>query len=169
MMISIDSVSVTVAIASGPSFDTQKMSATANTDSITISSTIGTASSRMARPSGRDVKSWRAPRSDSRTSDKNPSPPGATTSGDAAAVSGEVIEVASFTSTTNDRPPDRQRRAKKLAPEGQAALDRALFFRDLASRLAPLPRRIVVGVGRFLGRADALGHVAQVDADARPR
>jgi hypothetical protein len=55
MMISIDSVSATVATASAPSLDTQKMSATANTDSITISSTMGTASMRIACRSGRRV------------------------------------------------------------------------------------------------------------------
>ena len=33
---------------------------------------------------------------------------------------------------------------------------------------SPLARRIVVRVGRLLRRADRLGHVAQVDADARP-
>ena len=35
-------------------------------------------------------------------------------------------------------------------------------------RRAPLARRVVVGVGRLLRRARRLGHVAQVDADARP-
>ena len=54
-MISIDSVNTTVATASAPSFDTQKMSASANTDSMTISTTIGMASSRIARRSGRLV------------------------------------------------------------------------------------------------------------------
>ena len=54
-MMSIDSVSITVATASAPSFDTQKMSATANSDSINISSTMGTASSKMARGSGSRV------------------------------------------------------------------------------------------------------------------
>src|SRR6476469_10487501 len=91
MMISIDSVSMTVAIASGPSFETQNTSARANTDSITISSTIGTASSMMARPSGSDVKSCRAPRSDSATSDQNPSRLGGAMSGDTVAVSGGVM------------------------------------------------------------------------------
>ena len=58
-------------MASAPSFDTQKMSATANTDSITISSTIGMASSRMARPSGIAVRSRRDAASASRTSGQN--------------------------------------------------------------------------------------------------
>ena len=47
-----DSVSPTVATASAPRRPTKKMSATANTDSISISSTIGTASSTTARPIG---------------------------------------------------------------------------------------------------------------------
>jgi len=44
-----DSVSPITATASRPSRDTQKTSTTANSDSITISRTIGTASSRIAR------------------------------------------------------------------------------------------------------------------------
>src|SRR4029079_3242998 len=93
MMISIDSVNITVAMASAPSLATQNTSATANTDSIAISSTIGTASSRIAWPSGSDVKSWRAPRNDSRTSPQKPPGLGAAISGDtvAAEVSGGVI------------------------------------------------------------------------------
>ena len=50
-----DSVSPITATASRPSRDTQKTSTTANSDSITISSTIGTASSRTARLSGSAV------------------------------------------------------------------------------------------------------------------
>ena len=50
-----DSVSPTVATASAPSRPTKKMSATANTDSISISSTIGTASRITARPIGASV------------------------------------------------------------------------------------------------------------------
>ena len=50
MIVSIDSVSPTVATASAPSRDTKKTSVTAKTLSIAISSTIGTASSRIARP-----------------------------------------------------------------------------------------------------------------------
>ncbi len=46
------------ATASGPRCETQKMSATAKTLSSTTSSTIGTASSRIARPIGPSVKSW---------------------------------------------------------------------------------------------------------------
>src|SRR6266480_48129 len=57
-MVSIDSVSPTVATASGPTWPTQKMSTTANTDSISISSTIGTASRMMARPIGPEAQSW---------------------------------------------------------------------------------------------------------------
>ncbi len=47
--VSIDSVSPTVATASGPRCETQNTSATAKSDSITISSTIGMASSTIAR------------------------------------------------------------------------------------------------------------------------
>ena len=50
-----DSVSPTVATASAPSRPTKKMSATANTDSISISSTIGTDSRITARPIGASV------------------------------------------------------------------------------------------------------------------
>ena len=53
--VNIDSVSPTVATASGLTCATQKMSTTANTDSITISSTIGTASRMIARPMGPEV------------------------------------------------------------------------------------------------------------------
>src|SRR5216683_551859 len=69
-MIIIDSVKPTAAVASGPSFDTQKMSATAKIDSMLISRTMGTASSTIARPRGIWVKSGRDPRSDSRTRDQ---------------------------------------------------------------------------------------------------
>ena len=51
----MDSVIPTVATASAPSRDTQKTSTTANTDSSTISSTIGTASRMTARPIGPSV------------------------------------------------------------------------------------------------------------------
>ena len=67
MTVSRLSVRPTAAMASAPSFDTQKMSAIANTDSITISSTMGMASRKTARPSGSAVRSWRDPRSASRT------------------------------------------------------------------------------------------------------
>ena len=70
MITIIDSVSPTAAVASGPSLETQKMSATAKMDSIPISRTMGTASNRMARPSGILVRSGRDPRSDSRTRDQ---------------------------------------------------------------------------------------------------
>ncbi len=44
-----DSVSPTVAVAFAPSRPTQKMSTTAKSDSSTISKTMGTASSKIAR------------------------------------------------------------------------------------------------------------------------
>ncbi len=57
-----DSVSATPAIASSPRRETKKMSTTAKTDSMTISSTIGTASRTMARRSGPRVGSPPVPR-----------------------------------------------------------------------------------------------------------
>ena len=60
--VSIDSVSATPAIAASPSCETKKMSTTANTDSITISSTIGTARSTTARLRGPFVGSPPVPR-----------------------------------------------------------------------------------------------------------
>ena len=62
MMVSMDSVSPTVATAAGPNRATKNTSTTANTDSMAVSRTIGTASSRTARPMGPDVKSWSVPR-----------------------------------------------------------------------------------------------------------
>ena len=116
MMISIDSVSATVAIASGPSFDTQKMSATAKTDSITISSTIGTASSRIARPQRqrREVVA----RAAQRFADEAPEAVAAGR-GDLGRYGGggglgRGHRRGSFTSTTNGRPPNRQAPTKKL-------------------------------------------------------
>ena len=53
--VSIDSVRPTVATALGPRCATQNTSTTANTDSMTISSTIGTASRMIARPIGPEV------------------------------------------------------------------------------------------------------------------
>ena len=50
-----DSVRPTVATASAPRRDTQKMSAIANSDSMAISMTIGTASKNTARRNGRAV------------------------------------------------------------------------------------------------------------------
>ncbi len=47
-----DSVMPTVATASAPRRPTKKMSTTANTDSISIPSTMGTASRMTARPTG---------------------------------------------------------------------------------------------------------------------
>ena len=55
MSASIDSVIPTVATESAPSFDTQKMSAIAKTDSMTISATMGIASRMTARPIGPSV------------------------------------------------------------------------------------------------------------------
>ena len=55
MMVIHDSVIPTVAIASAPSLPTKNTSATTNTDSMTISSTIGTASSTTLRPIGASV------------------------------------------------------------------------------------------------------------------
>jgi len=55
MSVSSDSVSPTVASASAPSFATQNASATANTDSMIISVTMGIARSTIARPSGPEV------------------------------------------------------------------------------------------------------------------
>jgi hypothetical protein len=77
MTVISDSVHTATDTASGPIFDTQKMSATAKIDSITISSTMGTASRRIARPSVSTVRSRREPASASRTSAQNPAPAGA--------------------------------------------------------------------------------------------
>ncbi len=63
-----DSVIPTVATASGPSFDTKKMSTTAKIDSISISSTMGTESKRIALPSLPVVKSCSVPLTDSQMS-----------------------------------------------------------------------------------------------------
>src|SRR5215831_12644880 len=72
MSASIDSVSPTVATASDPSLDTQKMSTTAKIDSIDISSTIGTARRTTARPTVTSVKSSWLPRMASRIVAKKP-------------------------------------------------------------------------------------------------
>src|SRR6266508_4767015 len=66
MSASIDSVIPTVATESAPSFDTQKMSAIAKTDSMTISATMGIARRMTARPIEPSVKSWCEPRTASR-------------------------------------------------------------------------------------------------------
>src|SRR5207247_2810926 len=67
-IVSIDSLSPTVATEFGPRRETKKTSTTANTDSRTSSSTIGIASSRIARPIGPSVYSpWCEPAIDSRT------------------------------------------------------------------------------------------------------
>jgi hypothetical protein len=55
MIVINDSVMPTVATAAAPSRPTKKMSVTANTDSIIISRTIGTASRTTARPIGPSV------------------------------------------------------------------------------------------------------------------
>jgi hypothetical protein len=72
MSANIDSVTPTVATASDPSRETQKMSTTANSDSIDISRTIGTASMSTARPTGTFVKSSDDPRIASRMVAQNP-------------------------------------------------------------------------------------------------
>jgi hypothetical protein len=61
-MVSIDSVRPTAATASAPRLATQKTLTTPKSDSINISSTIGTASRKMARPSGPCVKSCSEPK-----------------------------------------------------------------------------------------------------------
>src|SRR3954467_12925405 len=64
----MDSVRPTVAIPSAPSpaRATKKMSTTANSDSSIVSSTIGTASRKRARPMGPSVKSCFEPLTASR-------------------------------------------------------------------------------------------------------
>jgi hypothetical protein len=57
MRVNIASVKPTVAIASAPRCETQKMSTTTNNDSMLISRIMGTASNRMARWMGTWVKS----------------------------------------------------------------------------------------------------------------
>ena len=66
-MVSMDSVSPTVATASELSFATQKTSTKAKRDSPSVSRTIGMASSTMARLRFPRVKSWCVPRMASRT------------------------------------------------------------------------------------------------------
>src|SRR5471032_176028 len=66
MIVISDSVMPTVATASAPRRPTKKTSATANTDSISISSTIGMASSITARPMEISVKLAVDPRTASR-------------------------------------------------------------------------------------------------------
>jgi hypothetical protein len=55
MIVISDSVMPTVATAAAPRRPTKKMSTTMNTDSMSISSTIGTASRMTARPMGASV------------------------------------------------------------------------------------------------------------------
>jgi hypothetical protein len=62
MIVISDSVIPTVAMASAPKRPTKKTSATAKTDSITISRTIGTASNTTALPMGASVRSCVEPR-----------------------------------------------------------------------------------------------------------
>ncbi len=64
-----DSVSPTVATAFAPTRPTQNTSTTANSDSSTISSTIGIAKSKIARFRLPFVKSWCDPRTASRMDD----------------------------------------------------------------------------------------------------
>jgi len=66
MMAMSDSVRPTAATDAAPSLETKKMSATAKTDSITISSTMGIARSRMAWLSGPSFGFPPRPRSASR-------------------------------------------------------------------------------------------------------
>src|SRR6185295_12457262 len=67
MMVSMDSVSPTVATESAPRRETKKTSTTANTDSSTSSRTIGIASRRIARPIGPSVYTpWCEPAIDCR-------------------------------------------------------------------------------------------------------
>src|SRR5262249_43777266 len=56
-----DSVSPTVAVASAPRWATQNTLMIPNNDSIIISSTIGVARRKMARPIEHSVKSWEEP------------------------------------------------------------------------------------------------------------
>ena len=55
MIVISDSVTPTVVMASAPSLPTKNTSTTRKTDSIIISSTIGTARSTTARPIGASV------------------------------------------------------------------------------------------------------------------
>ena len=68
--IKIDSANPTVAMASAPRWATQNTSTMAKSDSITISRTIGIASSTMARPRLPSVKSCCDPRIASRIADQ---------------------------------------------------------------------------------------------------
>ena len=61
------------------------------------------------------------------------------------------------------------RAARGRGAAGVARRSSARVSALLLRPLTPLARRIVVGVGRFLRRADRFGHVAQVHANARPR
>src|SRR5215471_751157 len=93
MSASIDSVSPTVATASAPSRETQNTSTRANTDSSTISSTIGTASRRMARPIGPSVKSCRVPRKASQTEGQKAFAGTATAATDSSGTSNEALMI----------------------------------------------------------------------------
>ncbi len=70
--VSAVSVSPTVATASAPRRDTQNTSTTPNSDSMHISSTIGTANSTMARLMLPSVKSWLDPITASRSEAQMP-------------------------------------------------------------------------------------------------
>src|SRR5262249_46374542 len=62
IMTSMPSVMPTVAVASAPRWATKKMSTMPNSDSMAISSTMGTASRTMARLIEMAVKFWRVPK-----------------------------------------------------------------------------------------------------------
>src|SRR5258707_14185314 len=99
---SIDSVRPTVATAFDPSLDTQKMSTTAKSDSIDISSTIGIAKRITARPTDTFVKSSCEPRMASRTVAQKPG------TGDTFGAVGDVGESFTF----------RSRAGRTLARDG---------------------------------------------------
>jgi hypothetical protein len=71
-MVIIDSVIPTAATASGPSLETKNTSTTAKTDSMAISTTMGTANRKIAFRMEPSVKSRREPRTASRIVAQNP-------------------------------------------------------------------------------------------------
>src|SRR5689334_11867908 len=87
MSVNHDSVSPTVATALAPSLETKKTSHTANTLSISISSTIGMARTRIARDTDPCVKSRCDPRRPSRIESHSP-PSAPAASGGSAIVEG---------------------------------------------------------------------------------
>src|SRR5579871_3553507 len=150
-MMSIDSVSTTVAVAAAPSFETQKMSASENSDSISISATIGIARSRIARRTGNLVKSCRVPASASRTSAINPSRRrvvATTSAAETVAVSVVILvsscpddEAPTARSTTRRRKCARTTKmpALRRLAVGRSAQARADGRRDLRSRRRRTP------------------------------